>query len=100
NGLLKYIDTSSQHIESSHHEAKPMQVISAIQPGLKDYWAQAEVASESKIFVEIGLGLYLEMSNYEARSWASSAKRAVESLISRARQVEKYMTELPEKIVS
>ncbi|KAJ8103735.1 hypothetical protein POJ06DRAFT_242686 [Lipomyces tetrasporus] len=72
--LARYISTTKLHRSTSAD--KPTKILAPIQDGIKEYWAQAKVAPGANIYVDVGLGVYLEMS-------VDEAERFVESVIVR-----------------
>ncbi|KAK9234629.1 hypothetical protein V1525DRAFT_412452 [Lipomyces kononenkoae] len=81
--LGRYV--SATKIHRSTNAGKPTKILSPIQDGIKDYWVQAKIASDATIYVNVGLGVYLEMSIEEAEQF-------VESVIVRLNRRIDYLT--------
>ncbi|KAK9377601.1 uncharacterized protein V1513DRAFT_434717 [Lipomyces chichibuensis] len=68
--LARYISTTKLH--RSTRADKPTKILSPIQDGIQEYWVQAKVAPDANIFVNVGLGVYLEMPVDEAEQFVEN----------------------------
>ncbi|KAK9369854.1 hypothetical protein V1509DRAFT_619310 [Lipomyces kononenkoae] len=82
--LGRYISATKMH--RSTNGGKLTKVLSPIQDGIPNYWVLAKIAGDANLYVNVGLGVYMEMSVEEAEQF-------VENVIVRINHRIGYMTQ-------
>ncbi|KAK9453307.1 hypothetical protein V1511DRAFT_462663 [Dipodascopsis uninucleata] len=68
--LTRYIEiTELERALAANGKHKDAKVLTPLRQDIKEYWAYAKIADSNLIFVDIGLGLYIEMTFEEAKKW-------------------------------